>query len=286
MYVITGVTGHTGKVAAEALLARGAEVRVVVRDLSKGKAWAAKGAEVAVADLVDTAALTKAFGGAEGVYVLLPPNLGAADVFAWQAQAIASIASAIAAAAVPHVVALSSVGASQPSGTGPIVSVHRLEQALLGVATHATFLRAGWFHENLGSMLGTLPHGELHSFFPAALAVPGVATRDIGALAATLLVEGATTHGAVVELGSAFTFDEVAQAIGEVTGATPRVVVHPPSGQAAVLTGYGVPGPIAALYQEMTEAIISGHIAWEAGRRHVAGRTTLAVTLRTLLAQD
>jgi NADPH:quinone reductase-like Zn-dependent oxidoreductase len=53
MLVVLGATGHTGAVVAETLLARKQPVRVVVRSADKGAAWAAKGAEVAVASLDD-----------------------------------------------------------------------------------------------------------------------------------------------------------------------------------------------------------------------------------------
>ena len=56
MFVITGATGNTGSVAAEALLAAGKKVRVVVRDAAKAKALAERGAEVFIADLSDEAA--------------------------------------------------------------------------------------------------------------------------------------------------------------------------------------------------------------------------------------
>src|SRR5579872_3482166 len=74
MYVIAGVSGNTGSVAANTLLSEGYAVRVLVRDPAKGDPWKAKGAEVAVADLYgDEGALARAFSGAKGVYVLLPP---------------------------------------------------------------------------------------------------------------------------------------------------------------------------------------------------------------------
>ncbi len=79
-FAILGVTGNTGKAAAEALLAKGKSVRVVVRDAAKGEAWKAKGAEVAVANVVDAAALGRAFAGAEGVYVLDPAEPGGAGL--------------------------------------------------------------------------------------------------------------------------------------------------------------------------------------------------------------
>src|SRR5262249_55529759 len=74
MYAIAGVTGHTGSIAAETLLAQGKPVRVIVRDAAKGAAWAKKGAEVAVASLDDVGALTAALTGVAGAFVLLPPQ--------------------------------------------------------------------------------------------------------------------------------------------------------------------------------------------------------------------
>ena len=60
MFVIAGASGNTGKAAAEALLAQKKSVRVIVRDASAAEAWRARGAEAAVADLDDVAALTSA----------------------------------------------------------------------------------------------------------------------------------------------------------------------------------------------------------------------------------
>ena len=61
MYVVTGATGHTGSVTAEALLAAGARVRVIGRDSKKLERFTEKGAEAFVADLTDAVALEKAF---------------------------------------------------------------------------------------------------------------------------------------------------------------------------------------------------------------------------------
>lgn len=285
MYVISGVTGHTGRVAAETLLARGQAVRVVVRDAAKGAEWAARGAEVAVADLADAEALARAFAGARGAYVLLPPNPSAPDLFAWQAELLAAFKSAAEASALPHLVFLSSIGAQWPTGTGPIVGVHRGEQLLQGLTgTRATFLRAGYFLENAAASLATLAEGRLVTFFPPDFPLQSTATRDIGELVATLLLEGPSTHGAVVELGSPVTPNETADAVGRLTGQRPALVDLPPTQQAEVMRGFGVPPQVAALYQEMTTGFIDGRIAWEPGRRHVAARTPVEEVLRGLLA--
>ena len=67
MYAIAGVTGHTGKVVAETLQAKGQPIRVVVRDEKKGASWKGRGAEVAVASVDDQAALTGALSGTKAV---------------------------------------------------------------------------------------------------------------------------------------------------------------------------------------------------------------------------
>src|SRR5580700_7158856 len=81
MYAITGITGKVGGEAARTLLAAGQPVRAVVRDARKGQAWTECGCEVALADIQDAAALTSAFRGAEGVFVLVPPNFDPSEDF-------------------------------------------------------------------------------------------------------------------------------------------------------------------------------------------------------------
>ena len=75
MFVISGATGNTGSIVAETLIEQGQPVRVIVRSEEKGALWRDKGAEVAVADITDIPAMTKALEGASGAYFLLPPDL-------------------------------------------------------------------------------------------------------------------------------------------------------------------------------------------------------------------
>src|SRR5438067_11552606 len=74
MYVVLGVTGNTGSVVADTLLRQGKPVRVVVRDAAKAAPWKQRGAEVAVAQVQDSRALAQALRGAQGAYLLLPPD--------------------------------------------------------------------------------------------------------------------------------------------------------------------------------------------------------------------
>jgi len=79
--VVSGVTGNTGSVVAQHLLDHGKKVRVIVRSEDKGKVWAEKGAEIALADLTDVQALSKALSGAEVAYLLNPPSYNTKDMF-------------------------------------------------------------------------------------------------------------------------------------------------------------------------------------------------------------
>jgi len=143
MFIVLGASGNTGKVVAETLLTQKKKVRVVLRDAAKGQAWKEAGADISIADVEDGAALKRAFSGAEGAYVLLPPNFSSSQV----------IAAAVEAAAVPHVVMLSSVGAQQADGTGPVLGLRDAEATFTRAHAAVTFVRAAYFMENWGGAL-------------------------------------------------------------------------------------------------------------------------------------
>ena len=130
MFVIMGATGNTGSAVAETLLSWKQPVRIVVRSADKGASWKAKGAEIAVASLDDVSALTKAFEGANGLYLLVPPNYGASLWLADQRARMDRAAEAVKSSGIGHVVFLSSVGGHIAEGTGPIRAARSGEQKL------------------------------------------------------------------------------------------------------------------------------------------------------------
>jgi len=190
-YVVFGVTGRTGAAAADALLRSGQPVRVVVRDPAKGRPWAERGAEVAVADLTDLASMTQALRHARGAYVVSPQHYNREDLFE-RADLIAdTTARAAVAAEVPRLVALSSVGADRESGTGWIRMNRMFEQRLGEAGVSTIFLRAAYFMENWMPMVGqAVRSGTLPTFLaPPQRPLPMVATVDVGRAAAALLQE-------------------------------------------------------------------------------------------------
>jgi len=275
-YAIAGVSGHTGKVAAESLLAHKAKVRVIVRDANKGSEWQAKGAEVAVADLGDTAALTKALHGVDGAYLLVPPNMVAEDPALAQRNVAKHLAAAVKAAGVDHIVYLSSIGAQHASGTGPIVVAHYAEDIVGKAAKNVSFIRAAYFMENLAGSFAALAHGIYPTFLPKDFALSMVATRDIGKLAASLLSEGGKGIQ-VVELGAKkkYAMSDVAAIATKILAKPIAVQEGPLSAMAETLQGYGFTPKLAQLYVEMSEGIISGRVDFEGKGRHVDAPTSL-----------
>src|ERR1700677_4330885 len=118
MYAIMGITGRVGGAVAATLLAEGTGDRDIGRSSSRGSSWAERGAEVAVADSLDTAALARAFRGAAGVFVMTPPEFAPSEGFPESTAIVGAIRSALAEAAPPKIVCLSSIGAQHDHGIG------------------------------------------------------------------------------------------------------------------------------------------------------------------------
>jgi uncharacterized protein YbjT (DUF2867 family) len=286
MYVISGASGNTGKIAATKLLDAGKKVRALVRSTAKAQGLAARGAEVVELDLADRPALERALSGATGFYLLSPPDLGSANFLVERAALLQSVAAAAKAAAVPHVVFLSSIGGHHTSGTGIIQSTHAGEQALSAAAVPATMLRAGYFVENWGAVLPAAKQdGVLPSFIPGDLSLPMVSTVDIGTLAAEALLEG-PRGPRVLELSGPRDLAprEVASVVGKLLGKPIELVEAPLDAVVPTFTGFGISSNVAGLFRDMYEGIAQGRVAWQGGGAEARrGRTSIEETLRSLL---
>jgi uncharacterized protein YbjT (DUF2867 family) len=285
MYVVAGVNGNTGKVVAETLLAQKVPVRVVVRDEAKGVGWKRRGAEVAVAELDDAAALGRAFTGAAGAYLLLPSQYASTDSRADNAKRTRGIVQAVESSGVAHVVFLSAVGAQHANGTGPVEPLHDAEVALSHVKAAVTTVRAAYFMENWGTSLPALAQGVLPTFLALGRAIPMVATADAGTISAQSLLDGGRGYS-VVELAGPrdYTPEDVAAALSRLTGKPVTAQQAPEDAIVPALMGAGLNRHWAELYRELTHALNDGHMAWEGGRaRAVRGTTEIDAVLSKLV---
>lgn len=283
MYVIAGATGNVGSVAASELLANGKPVRVIVRDSAKGERFKQQGAEVAVGTLDDVGFLSGALKGADAAFLLVPPNFATDDYPAYQRTVADAICKAVKDSEVPHVVALSSLGADQESGLGPIVGLNYFERRLEETGTKLTTLRPGSFMENVASSIEPARHQGIYaSFFPPDLTMPMIATRDIGAEVAVAMLTPPASSQVVDIVGPPYSAVDAANQIGERLGKELQIVTIPPEGWVDALTQSGIPQHFAELYAEMYTGLSKG-MAQPTGDRLVEGTTTLDTVLDALI---
>jgi uncharacterized protein YbjT (DUF2867 family) len=282
MLVIAGVTGNVGSVAGKELLARGRAIKVIVRDASKGASWLKQGAGLAVGSLDDPAFLASALEGASGLFTLLPVDFFAPDVYAALRKTADSIVGAVKASAVPHVVLLSALGADLSSGTGPIRGLHYLENALRAAGTKLTALRPGNFQENVATALAPARQAGIFPNFWADASVPMIATKDIGMLAAHLLMSPPQKTEVIDLEGPAYTSRQVAEKLGAALGKTLQVQDIPQAGWVRAMKQGGLPQHIAEMQAEMYAAIAGGAIR-PRGDRLVRGKTEIDEVIKALV---
>lgn len=278
MITVMGATGNVGGGIVRRLLAQGESVRAVGRDPRGLTELAALGAETAAGDAGDAAFLTAAFRGADAVHTMLPYDPTSPDFRAEQARLGGAIVTAVRGSGVRTVVAVSSLGAEQPSGTGFIAaSLHAQEQrlrALTGV--DVLILRPGLFFESItGTVDAVRALGVNADVVDPAAAIPMIATADIADAAAAVLRARDWTGVEVRELLGPcdLTYVEATRILGGAIGRPDLEYVRLPDEEMiGALVEAGFSPDTAALHVEMGRAMSDGTIAPREGR--TAANTT------------
>ena len=287
MYAITGAFGQTGLALSESLLEGGQSIRMIVRrDDAQAALWRKKGAEVVLADLTNTEEVVRALANVKGAYLMNPPAYFVPDLFE-QAHAVhRSLIAAAAAAEVPQVVALSSVGAQHARGTGNILTTHDFEQQLRAYQGSVTILRAANFMENWAwSMQPVMEKSILPSMFkPLDLALPMVSALDIGRTAAALIVERPVTRR-IVELHGPQDYSpaDAAATFSKLLGRHIKAVEDNDADFSAVMASVGFPATTVRAFVEMFEGFNSGLVAFESVHETRNGQVSLQGALKTIL---
>ncbi|WP_322101441.1 NmrA family NAD(P)-binding protein [Paraburkholderia sp. J41] len=284
MFAVTGITGQVGGVVAQRLVAQGQPVRAVVRSAEKGAPWAARGCEIALAQMHDAAALRCAFEGASGVFVLLPPVFDPSPDFAESKRNIAALRDALGAARPQRVVALSTIGA-QAAQPNLLNQLGLMEAALRALPMPVAFLRAAWFFENSAwDVEPARTAGVIPSFLqPLDKPVPMVATEDIGRVAANLLRE--TWQGArVVELEGPrrVTPDEIGAAFAQALDQPVRMEAVARERWEALFRAQGMANPLPRM--QMLDGFNEGWIEFESPASSLKGEVPLETVIRQLAA--
>jgi uncharacterized protein YbjT (DUF2867 family) len=284
MYAITGITGKVGGALAATLLATGLPVRAVIRDATKGAAWAARGCEVALAEMNDATALTAAFAGAEAVFILPPSEFDPKPGYGQARETIDAIVAALIAARPGKALCLSTIGVDAAQDN-LLTQRTLLEQALLAVPIPVTFLRPGWFLENsLWDVATAREDGVIHSFLaPLDKPFPMVATKDVGTLAARLIQED-WSGKRVVELEGPrrVSPNDLAAAFAKALGRPVRAEIVPHESWETMFRSQGEKNPNPRI--RMLDGFNEGWIEFsDHGRSAVKGTTTLDSVIAELV---
>ncbi|WP_445656481.1 NmrA family NAD(P)-binding protein [Achromobacter sp. NCFB-sbj8-Ac1-l] len=285
MYAITGISGKVGGAVAEALLQAGLPVRAVLRNPANAAAWAARGCDIAIADMTDAAALARAFENVDGAFILPPPEFDPAPGFPEARAAIDAVASAIALGQPRRVVCLSTIGA-QSTQQNLLTQRTLMEQALRRLPVPMTFLRPGWFMENFAwDVASARVDGLIASFLqPLDRAIPMVATADVGRIAAQLL-QDTWTGLRVVELEGPqrISPNDAGRAFADALGTPVSVQAVPRETWGALFTAQGMKEPMPRI--QMLDGFNEGWIDFEGPRDSILkGQVTLADVVRGLIA--
>jgi NAD(P)H dehydrogenase (quinone) len=256
--VITGATGHLGRLVVESLLSRGVPAGQLVATGRRTETLAdlaERGVVVRRADFDDEASLREAFAGAEKLLLVSGSEVG---------QRARQHGNAISAAKAVGVqfIAYTSIAKADTS-TLLLAEEHRATEQLLAEAgvPHA-LLRNSWYLENY---TGQLPvYLEYGIAGAAGTGTVSAATRADYAEAAAAVLAGEGHEGAVYELGGEpFTMAELAEVVSAATGRTVTYTDLPVEQYTQVLVGAGLPEPVAAVFADGDRGVAAGELLVE-----------------------
>lgn len=255
--VINTPNSHIGRPLTEAVLAAGHQVTIINRKPDNVADLVGLGAQLVTGSIDDAAVLDAAFAGADTLFWLTPP-VYQPGYFAWVDQLTALASAAAQRHGIQRVVVLSSIGAGNGAGSGPIGKLLDVENAFRAVAQHVTALRPGYFMENLFNELPTIAGaGAIYGALPADKAIPWVATRDIGAKAAEVVLDPTWSGHRIVGVHGAadLSWREVAGIVSEAIGRPVSYVPVSLEQAKAGMVQAGVPDFVIELFIPMLNAL-------------------------------
>ena len=287
MFAIMGITGKVGSAVANTLLEARQPVRAVVRHLDKGKEWAQRGCEIAIADSNDENSLKVAFKGAKGVFVMLPPTYSPSEDFLETKIMVNNLCKALDEARPERIVCLSTIGAdaTQPN---LLNALQILEKGLSNLPIPIAFVRAAWFMENSAwDVDSAAKEGVIQSYLqPLNKPVPMVATADIGRVAAELLQQPLWKGVQIVEIEgpSRVTPLDIAKTFSKLLSKEVKVEAVARDKWESIFIAQGTTNPLPRI--QMLNGFNEGWIEFQnGGANSIKGKVLLDTVIQQLLAQ-
>ncbi|MFI0821394.1 SDR family oxidoreductase [Streptomyces sp. NPDC021098] len=272
--VVTGATGALGRLVIDGLLEKvpADQVTAVVRDADKAAPLAARGVTLKVADYSHPETLRGAFAAGDKVLLISGSEIGQRIP---QHQAVIDAAKEAGVALFAYTSVLGG-----PAADFTLADEHRAtEQAITASGLPYVLLRNGWYNENFTERLApVLEHGAVVA--AAGEGRVASATRADYAAAAVAVLTGEGHENTAYELSgdTAWSFAEYAAEIARQTGK--EIVYRAVSEEEvqAILTGAGLPEPLAAILADVDTAIGRGLLAATPGDlSRLIGRPTTPI---------
>jgi NAD(P)H dehydrogenase (quinone) len=279
--VITGASGHLGRLAADAVLDRAdpSEVVLVTRDPARLEDLASRGADARAGDFTDPESLARAFAGSTKVLIISTDKVG---------SRVPGHKAAIDAAARAGAQSIVYTSAINPSDSNPIVVAHEhrdTEEHLRASGTGWTMLRNSIYTEVLLAGAAAAVTTGRHISNEGDGRVSYVARADCAAVAAAVLTtDGHDGKEYDITGPSALSARDVA-VLYTVVGGRPveAVLVDDDAYTAALVEHAGMPEPLARGYTTFGigarrgySAAVSTTVADLTGREPVHARDVLA----------
>lgn len=279
-YVVTGATGHLGRLVIDGLLDRGVPAGGIIaagRDITKIKDLADRGVRVLAIDYDDPASLDAAFRGADRILLVSASEPGRRA----QQHRNAIDAAERAGAGLLAYTSIANAGTT----TLRLAAEHQAtEAALRASGVSYVLLRNSWYIENYTAQLpAILEQGSLAG--SAGDGRVSAATRADYAAAAAAVLAGDGHDGQVYELGGddAFTLAELAAEIGAQAGQPVSYLDLPEDEYARLLTSAGLPEAVAVTLADADRGLARGDLYVGSGDlSRLIGRPT--TTLRDAVA--
>lgn len=260
MIVVTAASGQIGSKVAERLLDAGEPVRVIVRDPARLPAAIRDRAEIAQGSHREPEVVNAAFADADAVFWLVPADRRAASAEAAYVDFARPGIEAFAKHAVGHVVGISALGrgTAMAARAGNVTGTLAMDDLIVAGGVNYRALAMPSFMENtLRSIPSIKAEGKLAPYPIAGdRKLPTVATRDIAAVAAGLLLDRDWSgFEEVPVLGPEdLSFDEMAGIVSGVLGIPVTYEQIPAEVLKTTLTGFGMSGAMAQAMADMAVA--------------------------------
>jgi len=259
MYLITGVTGHFGRIAAQTFLKNNSDqsLAILARDAAKVADLEASGAEVRIGDYGDYHSLLKAFAGVERLLFVSSNDMDN------RMTHHKNVIQAAKEAGVKHLVFTSFqfVSTADDSPNAPLMKVYvATENLLKSSGMDYTILRDGLYMDMLPDIIGPTIGHQKTLYAPAGTTEVAFTLRADLAEASALVLAGQDYVNQTLDLtaNESITFPEIAQQLSKIFKEEIHYISPSITEYQQTLKQAGLPEAVVGLFSGIIASIHAG----------------------------